>query len=144
MKTTSSIESSAFRQTGLGLLLMLLMLALVFSFHGSQKLFGLFGGYGLEGTAQWMGSRGLPLPMLSASLASGTELLGGLALLFGLAQRSTAVLLGFTMLVAAWIQTGFSATSAGMESPLTLALVSLGLASTGSGRFTLQAARHKS
>ena len=120
------------------------MLALVFSFHGAQRLFGLFGGYGLEGTAQWMRSVGIPLPMLSASLAGGTELLGGLPLLLGLFHRSAALLLAFTMLVAAWTHTGFSAASGGMEYPLTLALVSLGLALTGPGRYSLRAARIQS
>ena len=31
----------------------------IFAAHGAQKLFGWFGGYGLEGTAGWMASIGL-------------------------------------------------------------------------------------
>ena len=57
------------RTTDFGLLLMRIMIGVVFVFHGGQKLFGLFGGYGLEGTAGWMESVGIPLPMLSATLA---------------------------------------------------------------------------
>jgi len=32
---------------------------LIFAAHGAQKLFGWFGGYGIEGTAKWMDSIGL-------------------------------------------------------------------------------------
>lgn len=118
----------------LGLLLMRAMVGFVFVFHGSQKLFGLFGGYGLEATAGWMESIGIPLPMVSATLAGSAELLGGLALISGFGQRLLAVPLTFTMLVAAWTQTGFSGPG-GMELPLTLAFLVAGLGLTGPGRF---------
>ena len=36
-----------------------LVAGLLFTAHGAQKLFGWFGGYGLEATGQWMGSIGL-------------------------------------------------------------------------------------
>ena len=36
-----------------------LIAGILFIAHGAQKLFGLFGGYGLEGTGQWMESIGL-------------------------------------------------------------------------------------
>ena len=59
----------------LGLLLMRAMIGVVFVFHGGQKLFGLFGGYGLEATAGWMDSVGIPFPMLSATLAGSGNLI---------------------------------------------------------------------
>ena len=34
-------------------------IGITFIAHGAQKLFGAFGGYGLEGTGQWMASIGL-------------------------------------------------------------------------------------
>lgn len=34
-------------------------IGIIFMAHGAQKLFGWFGGYGLEGTGQWMASIGL-------------------------------------------------------------------------------------
>lgn len=124
--------------TDLGLLLMRLMVGLVFVFHGAQKLFGIWGGYGIEGTAGFMESLGLPFPTLSAILAGSAELAGGLALLTGFGQRLLAIPLTFTMLVAAFsAHTGFAAGSGGMEYPLTLALVVAGLGLTGPGRFAV-------
>lgn len=136
-----SIMSTRLETTGrritsvdLGLFLIRAILGVVFVFHGGQKLFGLFGGYGLEATAGWMESIGIPFPMLSATLAGATEFFGGLLLISGFATRLVAVPLTFTMLVAAFTHTGFSAQSGGMEYPLTLALVAAGLALTGAGR----------
>ncbi|MDX1599746.1 MAG: DoxX family protein, partial [Marinobacter sp.] len=60
---------------------------IIFVAHGAQKLFGWFGGYGLEGTGQWMDSIGLSPGYLMALLAGGAEFLGGLALIIGLLVR---------------------------------------------------------
>lgn len=46
---------------------------IIFMAHGAQKLFGWFGGYGLEGTGQWMASIGLGPGMLMAFLAGSAE-----------------------------------------------------------------------
>lgn len=124
----------------LALLLLRLPLAAVFLFHGSQKLFGLFGGYGLEGTAGFMESLGLPAGTLMAALAGGTELLGGLALLTGLGLRLLSLPLTFTMLVAALLaHSGFDAAQGGMEYPLVLAAAVAALGLTGPGRLSLRA-----
>jgi putative oxidoreductase len=120
----------------LGLFLLRAVLALVFVFHGGQKLFGWFGGYGIEGTAQWMASIGIPFPTLSVILSGSAELFGGLALLGGglLARLATAPM-AFTMLVAivSVHASAFDAAKGGMEYPLTLgvALVALGLIGPG-------------
>ena len=71
MKTALTSHHS--RHQDLGLLLLRTMLAVVFLWHGSQKLFGLFGGHGIDGTAVWLGSIGVPLPTLSAILAGASE-----------------------------------------------------------------------
>ena len=47
----------------------------IFAAHGAQKLFGWFGGYGLEVTAGWMASIGLEPGYLLALMAGATELL---------------------------------------------------------------------
>ncbi|MCS6122104.1 DoxX family protein [Shewanella baltica] len=64
--------------------------------HGSQKLFGWFGGYGLEGTGQWMASIGLTPGYLMALMAGSSEFFGGLFLAnngyeFGLALLAATV-----------------------------------------------------
>ena len=61
------------RHPDLGLFLVRSMLGVVFVYHGAQKLFGLFGGYGLEGTAGWMESVGIPFPLVSAALYEHTR-----------------------------------------------------------------------
>lgn len=115
------------------------VLAAVFVFHGAQKLFGWFGGYGLEGTAGWMGGLGIPFPTLSAALAGGTELFGGLALAAGVFARLAAVPMIFTMIVAmATAHSGFDAAGGGIEYPLTLAIALASIAIQGPGRLTLE------
>ena len=73
---------------------------IIFAAHGAQKLFAWFGGYGLEGTGQFMASQGLEPGFVMALLVGSAEFFGGLALLLGLWVRPTAALLAFTMLVA--------------------------------------------
>ena len=68
--------------------------------HGAQKWFGWFGGYGLEGTGQWMASIGLEPGVFMAFLAGSGEFFGGLFLLIGLLTRPAALVTAFTMIVA--------------------------------------------
>jgi len=121
-----------------GLLIIRLILAVVLLYHGSGKLFGAFGGPGLEGFSGWLGSMGIPMPSVSAFLAAAAEFFGGLAILFGLWVQWAALPAAFTMFVAAFsAHSGFDGQKDGMEYPLTLALVLVGLALLGSGRFSL-------
>src|SRR4249920_3380804 len=85
---------------GWGPLALRLPIGIIFVAHGAQKLFGAFGGYGLEGTGQFMASLGLTPGYLMALLAGSAEFFGGLALLFGVLVRPAAAALAFAMLVA--------------------------------------------
>lgn len=143
-RTTNPERAAALAQlqataADVGLLILRIALGVVFIYHGGQKLFGLFGGYGLVGTAQWMGSIGIPLPFVSALAAGSAEFFGGAALLLGLWTRIAAVPMVFTMLVAIisahWGK--FDARTGGMEYPLTLAAALLALALIGGGRYTI-------
>ena len=87
-------------RAGYGLTVLRVFVGIIFAAHGSQKLFGWFGGGGLAGTAQWMESIGLAPGTLMAVLAGGTEFFGGLALIVGLLARPAALGLSFTLLVA--------------------------------------------
>ena len=122
-----------------GLLLIRAVLAAVFVYHGSQKLFGWFGGYGIAGTAGWMASVGIPFPTLSTVLAASAEFFGGIILLLGTGTRLAAIPMAFTMLVAILTahRTGFNAATGGMEYALTLGVVLVGLALIGPGRLTV-------
>ena len=61
---------------------------------------------GFTNTVAWFGNSdwglGLPFPTLMASLVTGTEVIGAICLLLGLAVRWTAIPLFITMIVAAW------------------------------------------
>lgn len=121
-----------------GLLILRLMLAVVFVFHGAQKLFGWFDGYGLTNTAKAFESMNFPLPMASAIAAGSAEFFGAIFLALGLFFRPAALVMAFTMFVASYVHlpAGFAAPK-GLEYPLTLAIALLTLAFTGSGRFAL-------
>jgi putative oxidoreductase len=125
--------------TDLGLLLPRLMVGFVMFYHGSQKLFAWFGGYGVEGTAGFFQQLGIPFPKLNVYMAGGTEMFGGILLALGLATRPAATLLTFTMLVAVMTahRSAFGAANGGMEYPLTLAIISLGYALTGPGKLAV-------
>jgi putative oxidoreductase len=137
---SSNRSSLAALANDFGLLAIRGMVGVVFIFHGAQKLFGWWGGGGLGATAGFMEQIGLPLPGVSAFMAGAAEFFGGLALVLGLGTRLAAVPLVFTMLVASFVVHGgaFSARESGMEYPLTLAVVTLGLALTGGGRVGLE------
>jgi putative oxidoreductase len=109
---------------------------LIFAAHGAQKLFGWFGGSGLEGTAQWMGSIGLAPGYLMALLAGGAEFFGGLALIAGLFVRPAAAALAFAMLVAIFsvhFDKGLFVANNGYEFGLALAAVAASLVISGAG-----------
>jgi putative oxidoreductase len=69
--------------------------------HGAQKLFGILGGFGLEGTGQYMEGFGLRPGRLFAFAAGAAELVGGLAFAAGFFTPGAAALIAATMLVAA-------------------------------------------
>ena len=121
-----------------GLLLIRLMIGIVFIYHGGQKLFGIFGGYGIEGTAGFFAQLGIPFPTLSVYLAGGAEFFGGILLILGLLVRPTSLILAVTMLVASFsAHSGFGIQTGGMEYSLTLAVVSIALVLIGAGDFAL-------
>tara|TARA_R110001599_G_scaffold257623_2_gene457921 strand:+ start:239 stop:679 length:441 start_codon:yes stop_codon:yes gene_type:complete len=113
---------------------------IIFIAHGAQKLFGWFGGYGLEGTGQWMESIGLAPGYLMALGAGGAEFLGGLALLLGLLVRPAAAVLALTMLVAivtVHLANGLFMSNNGYEFALALLAISASLLISGAGRLSL-------
>ncbi|MBE93637.1 DoxX family protein [Marinobacter sp.] len=122
---------------GWGALALRIPVGIIFVAHGAQKLFGWFGGYGLEGTGQWMDSIGLSPGYLMALLAGGTEFLGGLALIIGLLVRPASAALAFAMLIAIFsvhIQNGLFMSNNGYEFGLALLAASVSLLFSGAGR----------
>jgi putative oxidoreductase len=74
------------------------VLGVIFFAHGSQKVLGWYGGYGLKGTTGYFTSIGLPLPI--AYLVCFFEFLGGIGLLLGLLTRLAALAVAIVMVGA--------------------------------------------
>ena len=110
--------------------------------HGSQKLFGWFGGYGVEATGQFFAAK-LGLPASFALLAGLIEVVGGLALAFGLLTRVAAALVFGLMVVAVvavHIPAGCFWTSGGFAYPARWAALAAYFVVKGGGRYSIDAA----
>jgi putative oxidoreductase len=113
---------------------------IILAAHGSQKLFGWFGGHGLEGTGQFMASAGLSPGVMMALLAGSAEFFGGVALILGFLTRPAALVTAITMLVAMlWVHwgNGFFLDNHGIEYALALLSATLTLMIMGGGRYSL-------
>ncbi len=125
---------------GIAALILRVPLGVILAAHGAQKLFGWFGGYGLEGTGQWMASIGLEPGYLMALLAGSAEFFGGLALMLGVLTRPAALVSALTMLVAMFavhIGNGLFMANNGYEFALSLLAASVALTVQGGGRLAL-------
>ena len=134
MKTLISTITST--ESGLDTLPIRVGAGAIFAAHGAQKLFGWFGGYGLEGTAGWMASIGLEPGLPMAVLAGSAEFFGGLLLIIGLLVRPTALVLAITMVVAiatVHLQNGLFIANNGYEFGLALVAISATLVLRGAG-----------
>jgi putative oxidoreductase len=120
-----------------GLLLIRLMLATVFIFHGAQILFGVFGGPGPAGFAGAM-----HLSLLQARLVGISELCGGLSMCLGFLVPLGALAIVVPMVGAIYLvhwPHGLSVTQGGMEFALSMAIFAIGIALTGPGDYSLDA-----
>src|SRR5881394_987866 len=126
MPTTEAIDAGLF---DLGLLVLRVVLGLIFAAHGAQKLFGWFGGYGIAGTGGFLETLGFR-PGKTFAIAAGLgEFLGGL------------IVAGMIVaMVTVHRKNKFFVTTNGIEHPLMFTTVAVGIALTGPGRYSLDAA----
>jgi putative oxidoreductase len=123
-----------------GLFLIHLSVGGLVAAHGTQKLFGWFGGRGLDGTARMMDSLGLKPARPMARASGAAELVGGLMLVLGFLTPVGAAIVAGNMLVAArTAHAGKGAWNAngGWEYVLMIAAVAIGLAVNGAGTWSL-------
>ena len=126
-----------------GLLALHVIPGVLFMGHGAQKLFGLFGGHGIEGTGGFIESLGLRPGRLHATLAGAAEFFGGLLLALGLFVPFAAAILIATMVTASLTAhrgKGIWAQDGGFELPLVFATIAFGLAAVGAGDVSLDSA----
>ena len=126
----------------LGLLLLRLVVGLSFAAHGAQKLFGWFGGYGLENTGRGFEQLGFVPGRRHAFAAGLSEVGAGLLLASGLLTPLAGAIVFAVMLVAAVSvhgKGGFFATNGGYEYNLLIAATAISLAFIGPGAWSLDA-----
>jgi putative oxidoreductase len=123
------------RLGGWGLTVLRVVTGIVFFMHGYTKVFV----WGLDGTAAGFAKMGIPLAGIAGPFVGFLELLGGLALIIGLASRWISIPLAVTMVVAivqVHLAAGFFAPN-GYEFPLTLLAGLVGLSLAGGGAFAV-------
>jgi putative oxidoreductase len=112
----------------------------VFFAHGAQKLFGWFGGPGLEGTAQGFDAMGLRPGKRNALLSGVAEAAGGVMLTLGfLTPLASAATIGVMAQAIESVHkdNGFFSTNGGYEFNLTLMASAFAIADTGPGPVSL-------
>ena len=130
-------RKSFISNAGFAALVLRVPVGIILTAHGAQKLFGWFGGYGLEGTGGWMDSIGLSPGIVMAFLAGAAEFFGGIALVLGLLTRPAAFALSIAMLVAIFavhFQNGLFMSNNGYEFGLALLAASVSLLFSGAGK----------
>lgn len=123
-----------------GRLVLRVVIGGLFIGHGTQKLFGWFGGSGPDGTAQMMSSLDMHPPKRNAIAAGVSETAGGAMLALGLATPAAAAALTGVMLTAVrkvhlpngpWVANG------GYEYNVVLIAAMLAIVDGGPGKYSL-------
>jgi putative oxidoreductase len=130
------MDSQRSPRRDLGLLIIRIALGVVMIAHGWQK----YAQNSIDGTRQGFTQMGVPFPELAAPGVTALEIFGGAAIILGLLTPLVGLAYAATMIGAAVLvhaPNGFYAASGGYEFVGLLAVLSLGLAVAGAGRFSL-------
>ena len=114
--------------------------------HGTQKLFGWFGGKGLKTQADQFDGLGLKPGIVHASAAGAAETLGGAGVLLGYRMPLASASIVSVMLTAinrVHLKNGPWAANGGYEYNVVLAAAAVALAESGPGSLSLDALRGK-
>ncbi len=123
----------------LGQLVLRLVLGSYLAVHGAQKLFGAFGGHGLEGTGKYFESMGLKPGRQMAALSGAAELGGGVLTATGIAHPlgPVAIAAGMAAAGSSHIPKGPLGMDGGFELPLTNMAAAVALAASPPGPLRL-------
>jgi putative oxidoreductase len=122
-----------------GLFILRIVVGALLVGHGAQKLFGWFGGHGLEATGGFFHGLGFRPGKPMAAVAAGSEVLGGVLLGFGLLSPLAGAMIVGTMLVAASVHAdkGLWGANGGYELPMLYAFIGGAVAIGGAGSVSL-------
>jgi putative oxidoreductase len=123
----------------LGLLITRVIFGSYLAVHGAQKLFGSFGGHGLDATGAGFESLGMKPGKVMAAIAGASELGGGVLTAAGIADPLGPLAIAGTMVVASTVhrKQGPLSTNGGFELPLTNFAVATALLASGPGHLRL-------
>lgn len=122
--------------TTAGLTVLRVTLGFLFTAHGWQKV----NEWTIGGTQAAFGEMGIPLSQATAPIVATLELIGGIALIIGIAARPVAALLTLTMLgalVLVHASAGIFVETGGIELALILGAAAMAVALLGPGRLSL-------
>jgi putative oxidoreductase len=125
-----------------GILFLRVVVGLLLFAHGTQKLFGWWGGGGPRATAGFFGQLGFR-PPLAMALTAGVSETAGVLFALGFLTPFAALLMASTMVVAIgsvhW-KNGLWSSAGGYEFNLVLWTVAIAVAASGPGRFSIDRA----
>ena len=133
--TSSPLFSATPRSQQFGLTILRVILGIVMTAHGAQKLFV----YGIAGVQGAFTKMGAPMPTITGPLVAGLEFFGGIAVIIGFLTRLASLGLAIDMLGAIMIVHGSAGffMPAGYEFVLMLTAASLALAVGGPGALSI-------
>ena len=136
------------RASDIALLLLRVVTGVIIAYFGSQKVLGVFGGMGYQGTiTAFKEHMGMPMPLAISAMAG--EFLGGLGLVFGVLTRFAAFGVASVMAVATYVSAskpgvlsevlaGNPPTAmSGVAFPLMIGIVALAILIMGGGSIAL-------
>jgi putative oxidoreductase len=123
----------------IGLLISRVIFGSYLAVHGAQKLFGSFGGHGLDATGAGFDAMGMRPGKVMATIAGASELGGGVLTAAGIADPLGPLALAGTMVVASTVhrKQGPLSSNGGFELPLTNFALATVLLTTGPGNLRL-------
>jgi putative oxidoreductase len=133
-----NLKSLMHTDAGWGVTALRIVTGIIFIGHGAPK-FGFIGERTLAGTAEFLGSLGIPLPSVAAFLLAGFETFGGAFLVIGLLTRFWSAGLAFAMLIAVTLVHSSNGMfgEGGYQWALLLMACSLALMTEGAGKASL-------
>ncbi|MBI2027037.1 MAG: DoxX family protein [Deltaproteobacteria bacterium] len=125
----------------LGTFILRITIGLIYTIYGIQKVFGVWGGLNLSGTAVLLSGQYIPYPYYMAYFLGFSELIAGFAVLVGLKTRFCALVLSSITVIALvtvhFDQGIFIPDKGGFACPFPLLASCLALVCWGSGQYGL-------